>query len=588
MKNTKKINKKLTRNNYNKKQRKTNLQSKKNNNNYKIIKFEDISKTEIIKCIKKITTLNLQIPLIGYLSIENLRKMIQSRKSFFIYKSNIFIGIIFFYNITYEFKKTLLGSKYIFDKDLKSSSDVNNYIINWSFIHYDINKFLINTVIDIFRKINNLYNKNIIITLFKYLELKNNKLDILFKYKPIINYKNSDEYKNLNNMGFIYNGYHITMHNELINLYSMRFINKLSRDDFFPTYIITRQFKLEPILNLNNIKKFLFNDGLITIKNINRFSIDNTILFNTNSVFNNITSIYGAIPYKFNFVINYITNKLGNMEIIKNYVQFYFAAKAILGNNIKYFCKIINSYDDALNILINNNGYLLLTPFDIITLPDIGYYFVGFNNKLLFEKYISENSNKVLHGFDIKDSTYINHMLELKTDTTYFILPYILFTYINNKLKCFVWKDIAFLIYKQKEKDFYNNINEMGILDFLVEPQIFAETFNTYVKKPINIDKMIMKIKKVCSFVGKVYKKHVSLDINQIHGFTSIQLALHLIKDNDDIEPIVANIRGTPPISNSKNYEHSKWIYDLAILPALYPDFKCDNTELHYQPLDID
>jgi hypothetical protein len=92
-----------------------------------------------------------------------------------------------------------------------------------------MDKVLFKNIIDKFRKLNNLYNKNIILTVFKYLHFNNYNQDILFKYIPIVTYKNSSEYKNLRNLGLDYNGYHLTMYNEILNLYSVRYIKKLSR-----------------------------------------------------------------------------------------------------------------------------------------------------------------------------------------------------------------------------------------------------------------------------------------------------------------------------------------------------------------------
>jgi hypothetical protein len=555
--------------------------------NYKIFNLEDINKTELQNNLNIIVSKNVKVPNIGYLSIETLKKILKSKYAFFIYKSNIFVGLVFFYNMTYEFKKTILGSKYILDKDLKSNADINNYILNWFFINYDMDKVLFKNIIDKFRKLNNLYNKNIILTVFKYLHFNNYNQDILFKYIPIVTYKNSSEYKNLTNLGLDYNGYHLTMYNEILNLYSVRYIKKLSSNDFFRTYIITRQFKTKSLLDLTSIKKLLNYDGIININNINKYSIDNTILIYTNTADNGTVSIYNSLPYNFNFVTHFITNNLGNEHIIKNYRFFYFVAKDILGSDIKYFNKIIDSYDKALQIFDNGNAYLLLTGVDVIPFSNEGYFAIGFNNKTKFEEYLNNNNNKSLYGFMCNDNSYINDLFPLKTDTTYMISSYILFTYINNKLKCYVWKDIAFFIYQEKEKDLYNN-SEFGLLNILVKPQIFNNTFNTYASKPININKMSIKIRKICSFIGKVYKHHVSSSINQIHGFISIQLLFHFINKEGDVEPHVIGIRPTPRISVTKNLEMSKWIYDLSITPALYPDFKCDNQELHYQPLNID
>ena len=559
-----------------------NLYLKTKYDNYKIVVLEDISKENARYYINLIASQNQQTPIYGYLSLPTLLRELKPKTTFMIFKRNLFIGVIFFKNMTYDFKKSLLGEKYINDKELKSKADVNSYIVNWVFIDDKLEKELFNMVIDKFRKINNLMIRNIIIIAMKYLDFEEDS-KLLIKYKSMINYKLSNEYQHLIHLGFKYNGYDLTMDNKLTNLFSIRFINKLTKDDFFPTYIFTRQFKTEVYINYSNIEKNLFQDGLLTINNMKRYSIDSTVLYYTYNIYSGIESIY-SVPYNFNFIVNYITNSLGNSHIIKNYCMFYYATKDIIDKeNMKYLIPIIDSYDEVLKIFDKKNPKILLANYDIT--PIQSYFGIGFNNKELFIEYNARNQNKVLHGFWIRDFTI--KILKMKDDHSYYITPYILFTYINNKLKCYMWKDIGFLIYEEKEEDFYNN-KEFGLRKFFVPPLILSESFNTYSSKYLDINILLKKIRKVCALIGKIYKKHVNLAINQIHGFTSIQPAIALTDNNGIVEPVIINIRPISVISNSKNYEMSKWIYDLAISSALYSDFKCDNQELHYQPLDID
>jgi len=372
-------------------------------------------------------------------------------------------------------------------------------------------------------------------------------------------------------------------------LFSIRFINKLTKDDFFPTYIISRHFESESskfFLNLSNIKQNLFKDGLVIMDNINRYSIDNTLVWYTRYFGNNVNSIFDGVPYNFNFVMNYITNNLGNSYIIQNYINFYYAAKDIIGNqNMKHLIKIIDSYDEALKVFDKKNPKLILVSYDFMNITS--YLAGGFNNRKLFEEYVNKNMDKLIHGFWIRDLTIVNNMLRMKNDHAYFIRPFLLFTFINNELKCYVWKDIAYFIYQEIEEQYYDNKEFIGS-NYLIPPQILTESFNTYSSKHLDIDNLIIKIRKVCSILGKTYKKYVNLTINQMNGFISVAPSMGLFYINDTIEPVIQNLESAGYISQSKNYEMSKWIYDLAISPALYPDFKCNNQELHYQPLDID
>jgi hypothetical protein len=339
-------------------------------------------------------------------------------------------------------------------------------------------------------------------------------------------------------------------------------------------------------LDLSNIKLNLSKDGLFTFKNIYSYAINNTLFYETNVFNNGIASIYASVPYNFRFVMTYIINSLGNFHIVANYCNFYYAAKDIIGHeNMKYLVKVLDSYEDALELLEKKNSKIVFVNYDIVA-SDV-YIGIGFNNRVSFEEYVSKNIQRVLHGFFIRDFSWVDKLLRLKDDYAYFIRPYVLFTFINNELKCYVWKDLSLYIYENKEEDYYIN-KEFYNLKSLVPPLIFSESFNTYSTKKLNLDNITNKIRKVCALVGKTYKKYINLAINQIHGFASIKISLGILDINGNIEPIIQNMEDTGYIIPTKNYEMSKWIYDLAISPALYPDFKCDNQELHYQPLDID
>lgn len=579
---------------YTKKNYKRKYHSKKvhNQNYYKILNPNDIDKYEFKIILKKIFAKNEKLPLLGYFTNDNIIRKLDTRHIFLVFKSNLFIGIVFFKNLTREFKKSILGSTYINDDSFKSNSDVNNYLINWIFLYGELDKALFDTIINKFRKGNNLLGKNIIITALKF--SKNTKQneditnDVLFKYKPIVDYKNTVEYEKLTNLGFTYNDYHISMHNEITNIYSIRFLNELTRKDFFPMYIITRQLKNEYAINLNGIKSLLHTDKITTINNIKRFSLDNTLLFYTNRIDNEVYSVNSSIPYKFNFVMNYITNNLGNSHIVKKYSNLYYAIindKDIQTKDLKYFCEVITSYDKALELLDKKQSSLILTIFPIKNY-DI-YLSINFSDKKTFEDYIIKNENKVLYGYYLRNFTFMNKRISLKNDNYYYLAPYMLLTYVNNVFKCYIYSSIGFLIFKEKYNTWIENF-EYDNLEFLVRPQKFNESFNEYSSRPINLDNIYMKIRKLCGLIGKAYKKHVSLNINQIHGFVAIHPMICLIEENGEIYPKLFNINQDATISNSENITMSEWIYDLAIRPAIEPNFICKRTELHYQPLNIE
>jgi hypothetical protein len=592
MKHTKRFN----RNNIHKKKTHKKLHLKTKYDNYKIFTLEDINKYELTDILQKIFLKNEKFPLIGYFTNDSILKILHPKMTFFIFKSNLFIGIIFFKNMTYDFKKSFLGSKYINDNQLKSKSNINNYLVNWIFIYNDVDKNLFDNVCNRFRKINNLMNKNIIITTLKNFSVKqNHENDILYRFKYLFDYPTSYEYNKLINLGFNYNGYNILMHNDLMNIYSIKFINKnLSKDDFFPLYIISRQLKNAYSLDLTNIKKLLHTDGLISINNINRYSIDNTLLFYTNQLDNEIYSVYSSIPYNFNFVMNYITNDLGNSHIIKKYSYLYFALRNDLEMNVKsnfqskdldFFCEIIISYDKAINLLNIDGANLLLTIFPIQNYDT--YLSIGFTNKKDFEEYIVNNEKKIPYGYYLRNYNFINKIFPLKNDTLYYVTPYLIFTFINQKLKCYVYKTIALIIFIEKIKDLFNN-KEFINLNFLVRPQIFHESFNNFASRNVDVDDIYLKIRKLCSIIGKIYKKYVNLQINQIHGFCAIHPMIRLIEENNEIIPKLYNVNSNALISRSNNAEMSEWIYNIAIAPALYPNYKCERQELHYQPLNIE
>jgi hypothetical protein len=60
------------------------------------------------------------------------------------------------------------------------------------------------------------------------------------------------------------------------------------------------------------------------------------------------------------------------------------------------------------------------------------------------------------------------------------------------------------------------------------------------------------------------------------------------IKVNGEYKVIIQNTSYFNKLSNRYNYEHSDWLNEIAIKPALYKGYKTNNPEPHYQPVDID
>jgi hypothetical protein len=556
----------------------------------------DLDKSQFINYFKSIISVNSYTPIFGYITIEKLNKF-YNKQTFLVYRNGLFLGMVYFRNMTFEFKKSILGSKYVNDASFISKSNINNYIMGSTFITSNMNKILIDTIINKFRKVNNLLNSNIIIILMTVFglsltEKQISSLDIFYRYKPIIEYTKDIEYKTITSYGFKYNGYHVIMHNELVHLYTMRFIKEsLSSNDFFPTYIVSRQFKNLFSVDLTNIKLLLKNDGIITMNTFNRYCLDNTLLYYTGNYDNEITSIYYSLPYKFNFVMNYITNELGNSHIITNYYNLYWAVIDIFGKKskyMKYFCEVVNSYDRALEVLSNKSSSIVLSVSPVIILGS-EYSSYTFVNKQVFINFMNNNQFQN-NGLYIKDFSFHKYLLPIKTNTIYNIEPYLLFTFINNKLQCYMCNIIALLIFSDKYEDiFVEGAYDFTEYTFLVPPLKFHDKFNDYASKPIDLDKMTLKMRDVCSIIGKVYKKYVNLQSNQIHGFRAIHPVFRFVVQEDgEILPLLYRIDSNPLISRSKNKEVSEWIYNLAIKPAIYKDLKLENSELEYQPLDID
>jgi hypothetical protein len=256
---------------------------------------------------------------------------------------------------------------------------------------------------------------------------------------------------------------------------------------------------------------------------------------------------------------------------------------------MKYFCEMVNSYNRAIEILSNKSSSILLSIIPLIILTSEEYSSYTFVNKEVFIDYINNNQLEN-NGLYVKDFSFHKYLFPLKTNTIYNIEPYLLFTFINNKLQCYMSNIIKLVIFADKYEDiFVEGAYEFTAYKFLMPPVLFYDEFNNYASKPIDLDKITLKMRYVCSIIGKVYKKYVNLQSNQIHGFCAINPTFRFVVQEDgEILPLLYRIDSKPLISRYKNKEMSEWIYNLAIKPAIYKDFKVEHSALEYQPLDID
>ena len=126
--------------------------SKKFKEIYQIKTPLDLDKSQFHNYFKQIASADNYNHIIGYITIDKIFYF-NNNQTFLIYRNGLFLGMIYFQNLTYEFKKSILGSKYINDSSLKSKSNINIYNMGWTLLAYDMNKILIDIVINKFRKI---------------------------------------------------------------------------------------------------------------------------------------------------------------------------------------------------------------------------------------------------------------------------------------------------------------------------------------------------------------------------------------------------------------------------------------------------
>ena len=449
-----------------------------------------------------------------------------------------------------------------FGNEIKSKADVDSYYFYYSIIHREIeNEFIthgfFDKVIDMFIDMNRLHNKNFVLVLLQYLQIQVNTLDIISKYKPILEYilgtganNGVNKYKKL---GFGYNGYHINLNNDIINIFMKRYLHNsaFSIENYYPTYVITRQLDNVEAFNITCIKKILDDEKLYFVENVYKYCLNNTLVYYANSTNNGIYSIYRSTPYEFMFMVNYITNDLGNNHIICNYPFLYNALIECYGINsreITNFIKIYDKLDDIYNLL-DNRTHIIVRNFKIFN-DNLNIEY-EFNNTDKFIKFYNDDNNKLLYGYYV----VCDELLYEKRKNNIYFSVMLVFTYINNKLKMYLDK-------------IENNLENNDILE------------------DIEIKSLITNN---CIIIGKMYKKHVENDINQIHGFCSIKLDMCIVKKMDKYKVLVINTCShCDKLSTIENYEYCKWINEIAIKPALYKGYKTQEIGSQYEPIQYD
>jgi len=603
-----------------KKQNTRDYSSKQGKNNIQFKNINNYSKYELEKYVPIITrnTKHIYMPLLGFFSINIIMKLKKFDRCFFVLKNNSIIGCILFHNLTYNFKHNMLGNQ-VDNKDFKSKSDINTYMMNWLFWSDSITPTIFNKSIALLKNINKLENKNIIITTFTFIHFKQSNIlselsqvsqlslqeqifnTAIGKYKPIIEYTNSDEYKLLTKLGFTYCGYHSNINDELLNIFTIRYINKCTSKDFQQVYIITRQIDNNPnfFVRTDNFQNYLEQSKLFKIKNVNRYALDNLFTFYVSSGFNDLCTKHKTVPYEYNFITNYINNTLGNSHIISNYQFLYFAAREYLGTNSnilkKQFAEVITSYDRLVEVF-KEKSLIGIMAFFI----NNNYFGIsgGFNNLDKLNEFINKYHSHNVNGFYIRNNGFIKNLYPVKSKTNYYIAAHLIFVLNKNKLNVYASHTCGLLIFKETDEELHSN-KEILDKEFLYPPMNFNYFANEYFDDSIDVNDIMLKIRQLCTIIGKVYKKHATLKINQMNGFLITHSYIKLIKDpqTQEIYPILYNI-GAEFLLSSKdepNRKQSQWIYELAISPLLDENQRVifdhstmtETEKLSYQPLEI-
>lgn len=562
---------------------------------YEIISALDINKNKFIEYFEKITQCNYMSVIFNYITLDKIN-LFYNNLTFLVFKNGLFLGLVYFKNMTYDFKKTILGD-YVDNKTFKSRANISNYVMEWCFINLQMDKYLFNLIISNFRKIGNIMFSNISILVMKIFDSILSKeymqsVDLLFRYRKLIEYNESDEYKTLTNWNLSYHGYFPNLKNQIVNIFSIRFYKKmLISDDFYPTYIISRQFKNKKMIDYKNIKQLLDNRDFFTLKSYKKFSLDNVLVLSTKyNLDNDIKSLTETFPYEFNFITNFISNNLGNTHILMYHNLYYLFIKKFGENSkySKYFCKVFYNYDNVIKLLeAKKIEIIVFLRKNIAIRFYASYKFLSANE---FVNFINNNINydDLLY---VRDISYMKKLYPLKTGELYDIEQKILITYINNKYKCYI----------KKNKDFFinygvnvANLSQTGKADFInytTSYLNFNKSYNSYVLKPIDIEKISEQIKTICKIICKIYEPYVCNNYNSLHGFIIANPVFRINKDESgDIYPFIIRIEQNFNIFHSNIQENSEALFKLAIEPALLnidpePNFINNNTE--FELLDI-
>lgn len=567
------------------------------NSPVRFVNLNDVPFSEYNKYCKIIINMKSMesVPLLGLWTKKMIDTLKMQKNAYFIMENNNLAGIALFQNLSGEFRRNMLGK---LANEFKSIADPSSIFFYYTLLHKTneeniekniINKRTIDILFDKFIRANNLFNKNFVIILLQFLENQN---DIIFhnlinKYIPIVDYifKGVEKIKNL---GFEYNGYHINLNNDIINVFMKRYIKSsgMVASNYFPTYIITRQLDNYNASKMVNFENMWNKENLYPVKNVYRYCLNNTLVYYTNFIDNEIYSIYKSTPYEFNYIINFITNELGNNHIICNYPILYNGLLNHYGEQSKEltnFAPVVRNIDDVYNLL-DNKGLIILRNFNIFNDNLVNVH--CFNTKDKFHNFFINNSSRLQYGYYAINMSYALNQIPIKDNMSYFISKSIVFTYINNEFKVYVGSQGGILIRNFKVTDIFTDKELDYNLKILMFPDDYKSLSDDISDK--DIEKISELITENCKIIGRMYRKHVTNDINQINGFRSIHVYLRPLRINGEIKVVFFDTAYFNKLSNRNNYEHSEWLNEIAIKPALYKGYKTSNTSPDFQPLNLD
>jgi hypothetical protein len=605
----------------NRKQYKHTKKYSKKNSNARFIRLDKLDNKQynnFVNLVKKHN--NEKIPFLGFWNTKLLNTLINDKKTYVIIQNNNIIGVVIFRNLTFEFKKKILGTENIY-KD-KNKLSLDSYLFYYRFFNLEIKqstnstnstnpsnkinleqmnnskkleKIYLEDIINIFINNDNLHNKDFILVLLNYFEYNIYTLNITSKYKPIINYMLNESLK-YKHLGFIYNGYNLYLHREIIHVFTKRYIRKkITSTDFLPTYIISRQIDNYFAVQLDNIKLLLKEHQLQLLNNVKKFCIHNTLLYYTNFLDNDIYSFTKSIPYDNYFIMNYITNELGNSHLICNYPYLYHSILHFYGKESKEkynFTEIIELSEDAVKLL-DKKKQIILSAFNLY--GDLYIKNLYFNDSNKFIKYLNSNESKAFHdGFYIKDMTYNSYLLPIKNNNYYSLTKFILFTFINNEFKTYISQYSGLMVRKYKYEDLFKDKDDKDFKDIdfdSLSSHTYPDEYQQMLINPLDnhdLDILNNKIIENCKIIAKMYRTYVSLECNQIHGYRGIHVYMKPIKKpNNQYDVIVSDTAYYTIFSRRYNYEMSAWIIENTIKPALIPNYKTDKIGTQFQPLDL-